>query len=270
VKRVVAVAIVVLTVGAAAGPALAGSRPVELSPDEMPAAGDSTVFVFLEVDATEAQISAVRAAVEQSTDIEQFAFTDKQAALSEFREIFGRDPDLIEVVTADALPVSFGLEIDRDANVKRVERRFDRLPGVEDAARRPRVSAEQVKRHFCRSYRAQEARDFTDLEVFLVTDASRAEIAGVRAAIEGSSSVERFVYFDKQDALAEFKRIFRDDPKLLKGITADALPVSFRVWVAFEGAEVPLHPELSALPGVEDVALSEVLPPGTAALCVGS
>jgi cell division transport system permease protein len=95
------------------------------------------------------------------------------------------------------------------------------------------------------------------LEIFMNVDATDQQIGDVRTALEGDSEVKSFKFFDKEAALEEFKRIFRKDPDLVKNITADALPTSFRI--------VPLRAELTdniqrrfdVEPGVDDVATPE-------------
>jgi cell division transport system permease protein len=95
------------------------------------------------------------------------------------------------------------------------------------------------------------------LEIFMNVDATEQQIGDVRTALEGDNEVKSFRFFDKEAALEEFKRIFRKDPDLVKNITADALPTSFRI--------VPLRAELTdniqrrfeVVPGVDDVATPE-------------
>jgi cell division transport system permease protein len=95
------------------------------------------------------------------------------------------------------------------------------------------------------------------LEIFMNVDATDQQIADVRNALESDNEIKSFKFFNKKAALREFKRIFRKDPDLVKNITADALPTSFRI--------VPLKAELTdsiqrryqAQPGVDDVATPE-------------
>ncbi len=92
------------------------------------------------------------------------------------------------------------------------------------------------------------------LEVFMTVEATDTQILDVRKALENDPDVKSFKFFDKDAALVEFKRIFRRDPDLVKNITKDALPTSFRI--------VPIAAEKTALvqqrfqvePGVDEVA----------------
>lgn len=91
-------------------------------------------------------------------------------------------------------------------------------------------------------------------EVFMIVKATDQQIEGVRAKLAKDPDVKSFKYFDKQAAFREFKKIFKDDPDLVKNITASALPPSFRV--------VPRKAELTEVvqrryenePGVDQVS----------------
>ena len=95
------------------------------------------------------------------------------------------------------------------------------------------------------------------LEVFMVVDATDTQILDVRAALGDDPDVKSFKYFDKAAALDEFKRIFRKDPDLVKNITADALPTSFRIVPATAEKTTAIQGRFQAQPGVDDVATPE-------------
>ena len=95
------------------------------------------------------------------------------------------------------------------------------------------------------------------LEVFMNVDATDQQIADVRAALDGDANVKSFKFFDKEAALQEFKRIFRKDPDLVKNITADALPTSFRVVPITAEKTTTVQRAFDAQPGVDDVATPE-------------
>ena len=50
-------------------------------------------------------------------------------------------------------------------------------------------------------------------------DATEQQIDDVRTALEDDPQIKTFRFFNKEDALEEFKRIFRKDPDLVKNIT---------------------------------------------------
>ena len=92
------------------------------------------------------------------------------------------------------------------------------------------------------------------LEVFMNVDATQPQIADVRAQLRDDPLVKSFRFLSKQDALEEFKRIFRKDPDLAKNITADALPTSFRVAPKKAEFTPRIERTYEALSGVDDAA----------------
>ena len=95
------------------------------------------------------------------------------------------------------------------------------------------------------------------LEIFMNVDATDEQIATVRTALENDPDVKSFRFFDKKDALEEFKRIFRKDPDLVKNITAEALPTSYRIVPERAEQTNAIQRRFEAEPGVEDVATPE-------------
>jgi cell division transport system permease protein len=95
------------------------------------------------------------------------------------------------------------------------------------------------------------------LEIFMQVDATEGQIGDVRTELGNDPDVKSFRYFDKEAALEEFKRIFRKDPDLVKNITADALPTSFRIVPNKAEQTNAIQRRFEAQPGVEDVATPE-------------
>jgi cell division transport system permease protein len=95
------------------------------------------------------------------------------------------------------------------------------------------------------------------LEIFMQVDATEGQIGDVRTGLGNDPDVKSFRYFDKEAALEEFKRIFRKDPDLVKNITADALPTSFRIVPNKAEQTNAIQRRFEAQPGVEDVATPE-------------
>jgi len=95
------------------------------------------------------------------------------------------------------------------------------------------------------------------LEIFMTVNASDAQIADVRQALEQDPQVKGFRFLDKDAAFAEFQRIFRKDPDLVRNVDAEALPTSFRV--VPEQAEFTnrIQQRFEPLAGVDDVATPE-------------
>jgi hypothetical protein len=98
-----------------------------------------------------------------------------------------------------------------------------------------------------------------DVEVFMGVDATHAEIADVREIVTSLPGVKHFAFLDKEDSLEEFRRIYASDPDLVKNITADALPTSFRILLGRPGAGARdrIQSRLASQHGVEGIATSD-------------
>jgi cell division transport system permease protein len=104
--------------------------------------GGVEFIVFLNPDATEQQIEAVRAELEDNPGVREFEYFDKHDAFLEFQELFADDPALLESVTEDILPPSFRVkpeDTDTDA-VNALGTVFEEQPGVKE------VSSEAIDR----------------------------------------------------------------------------------------------------------------------------
>src|SRR5438128_598516 len=96
-----------------------------------------------------------------------------------------------------------------------------------------------------------------ELEIFMQVKASKQQTDAVRDSLNADPNVKKggVRFLNHADALAEFKRLFADQPVLVESEPKDgsALPESFRV--------VPVKPELTSVignefknvPGVSDV-----------------
>ncbi|MCB0975043.1 MAG: permease-like cell division protein FtsX [Actinobacteria bacterium] len=101
-------------------------------------------------------------------------------------------------------------------------------------------------------------QDF-ELEIFMMQDATDAQVAAIETDLTKSEFVERFDFIDQDDAYEIYQDLFKDQPELLVGVTPSDLPPSFRV--------VPTDPEMTnqlaqafrGRPGVYQVATAEEL-----------
>ena len=69
--------------------------------------GGVEFIVFMNPNATDAQIDAVRTELEDNPQIRSADFCDQQCAYEEFQDLFADDPQLIENVEPEILPPSF-------------------------------------------------------------------------------------------------------------------------------------------------------------------
>ena len=71
--------------------------------------------------------------------------------------------------------------------------------------------------------------DKVQVSVFLNTDITDQQRADLQARLKGDPAVQSVFYEDQQTAYNRFKDQFRDLPDLVKAVTPDSLPPSFRV-----------------------------------------
>ena len=92
--------------------------------------GGVKLEAFMQVRATDQQISDVQAALNADPDVKSFTYLDKAAAFEEFKRIFREDPDLVENINAEALPTSFRIVPKQAELTPSIQRRFEVMPGV--------------------------------------------------------------------------------------------------------------------------------------------
>src|SRR5689334_21192895 len=89
------------------------------------------------------------------------------------------------------------------------------------------------------------------LEIFMIVDATQSQIDDVRTALEKDPDVKSFRFVDKQQAYAEAKELFRDNPDLIRNIDAESLPTSFRVAPVRAELTTTVKNEFNGQPGVD-------------------
>jgi cell division transport system permease protein len=98
-----------------------------------------------------------------------------------------------------------------------------------------------------------------ELEIFMQVKASKSQIANVRDSLETDmrggtkAEVKRYRFFNKQDALKEFRKLFHSEPVLVENTTADALPTSFRVVPVRPQLTESIRKEFENVPGVKGI-----------------
>ncbi len=106
--------------------------------------GGIEFVVFMNADASAAQLQAVADALDASPEVAKITFFDQDKAFEEFKDLFEGTPELIETVQPSDLPTSFRVvpsDTDPDA-VEQLASRFETSPGVREV-----VSAQETIRN---------------------------------------------------------------------------------------------------------------------------
>ena len=93
--------------------------------------GPKAAEIFFKVDATAAQISAVRQALKGDTRVASSQFLDHTAVYREFAEDFKDQPDLVNATTPDALPEEIKLTVVYPENAEAVRADYKDRVGVD-------------------------------------------------------------------------------------------------------------------------------------------
>lgn len=96
-----------------------------------------------------------------------------------------------------------------------------------------------------------------ELEIFMNVDATDAQIAAVQRQLVNDPEVRDFRYLTKDDALSEFRRLFKDQPDLVNSVDAAALPSSFRVSPIKAELTKTVADRFQSQPGVDEVKTAE-------------
>jgi cell division transport system permease protein len=89
--------------------------------------------VFMQPDATEQQIEAVRSELDQDRRIRSAKFLSKEDAYEEFQRIFRDKPDLVASVDPSALPASFRVAPNEVKQTQDLAAKYDSRPGVDES-----------------------------------------------------------------------------------------------------------------------------------------
>jgi cell division transport system permease protein len=69
--------------------------------------GGIEFIIFINPNATHDEQTAIQQQLDSSPEIEKTTYVDQNAAFEEFKQLFAKQPELIESVTADILPPSY-------------------------------------------------------------------------------------------------------------------------------------------------------------------
>ncbi|MFU8872853.1 permease-like cell division protein FtsX [Micromonospora sp. SL4-19] len=100
---------------------------------ESPAGGTATdVSIFLAMDITDQQTSAVNQALEADPAVRTIMFESREQALAKYQKQFEDAPQLVAAVQASMLPESFRLKLAGRSQYPSLAARVGRMPGVDE------------------------------------------------------------------------------------------------------------------------------------------
>jgi cell division transport system permease protein len=105
--------------------------------------GNVQFIVFMNPDASAAQIDAVSRALNDNPQVKSNQYLNHDQAFAEFKDIFADQPDLTNNITSADIPTNFKVQLkqaDSDLVLSLVSQ-FEKQPGVKDV----RAAAKQVK-----------------------------------------------------------------------------------------------------------------------------
>jgi cell division transport system permease protein len=97
--------------------------------------GGIEFVVFLDPDASQEQIDSVGQRLDESPDVSDFHFVDKEEAYAEFRDMFAEDsPEMVDSMSAEFMPPSYRVEpVDKDVDaVESLGSQFESQAGVSE------------------------------------------------------------------------------------------------------------------------------------------
>lgn len=96
-----------------------------------------------------------------------------------------------------------------------------------------------------------------ELEIFMNVDATDGQVQAVQRQLSNDPDVRTSRYLTKEDALKEFRRLFRDQPDLVNSVDAASLPSSFRVAPVRAELTQVVADRFESQPGVDEVKTAE-------------
>ena len=97
------------------------------------------------VDASQSQIDAVSASLKSSPDVKTFVYVSKRDAYSDFKRIFNDQPELVNSITPDSLPVSFRVTPRKAELTNQLGTRFEQLDGVDSVVTPGKVLDKELR-----------------------------------------------------------------------------------------------------------------------------
>ncbi len=96
--------------------------------------GGIEFVIFMNPEASTDEIEAVRDDLQSSPGVESLQFVDQEGAYEEFKRLFADEPEMVQTVRKEDLPVSFRVvPVDKEAaSVESLAQQFTTRPGVRD------------------------------------------------------------------------------------------------------------------------------------------
>jgi cell division transport system permease protein len=96
-----------------------------------------------------------------------------------------------------------------------------------------------------------------EFEVYMKTDATEQQVDTLRDQLDSDRLVKGATFISKEDAYAEFQRIFKDKPDLVSSVDPSALPASFRVAPNDVKNTTVLRDKYDTRPGVDEAITAD-------------
>jgi cell division transport system permease protein len=96
-------------------------------------------------------------------------------------------------------------------------------------------------------------RGNVEINLFLRTDASEPQIEAIQAKIASMPEISEYRYVSRDEALEEFRQMFKDKKELVENVDPSILPPSFRIKLRNPEEVDVVADQLNGLPGVDEV-----------------
>ncbi len=96
-------------------------------------------------------------------------------------------------------------------------------------------------------------RGNVEINLFLRTDASEPQVEAIQAKIASMPEIKEYRYVSREEALQEFREMFKDKRELVENVDPSILPPSFRLKLKDPEQVDVVADQLSGLPGVDEV-----------------
>ncbi|MCR4436377.1 MAG: permease-like cell division protein FtsX [Clostridiales bacterium] len=107
------------------------------------------------------------------------------------------------------------------------------------------------------NYNTQAFKDKLEMEVFLKPELDDAQVDRIEESIKANGKIGEYKKVTKEEAYEKAKQLLGDDGKVLEGIDASFLPVSFKIKLKDPQDSKEVVEQFKNMSGVENVAYSQ-------------